>query len=53
MDDEAHEKALFDFDDQIDDLEQVEDRYPVVLPPPEESVLNKFAVKKTMRPTFA
>jgi hypothetical protein len=25
-----HEKALFDFDEEIDDLDIIEDRYPVV-----------------------
>jgi len=26
-----HEKALFDFDEEIDDLDIIEDRYPVVI----------------------
>lgn len=33
-----HEKALFDFDAEIDQLEKVEDRYPVVVP----SILTHF-----------
>ena len=43
-----HEKALFDFDAEIDQLEKVEDRYPVVVP----SILTHFQVKKTERPNF-
>lgn len=34
-----HEKALFDFDQDIDDLEEVEERYPAQLSiasPPEQ-----------------
>ena len=32
--DDSHEKALFDFDEEIDELEEVENRYPV--PKPEQ-----------------
>jgi hypothetical protein len=31
--DQEHEKALFDFDEEIDDLENVENRYPVAPQP--------------------
>ena len=32
MEARRHEKALFDFDEEINDLETVEDRYPVITP---------------------
>ena len=36
---QEHEKALFDFDEEIDDLEHVENRYPN--PEPKENPINK------------
>ena len=53
---EQHEKALFDFDEEIDDLEQIENRYPaqpVDAPkPPKSKVPVQFQVKRAQRPAF-
>jgi hypothetical protein len=45
-----HEKALFDFDNEINELEGVEERYPVVKPIPEPEKEKESVIKKTMRP---
>ena len=59
-----HEKALFDLDGEINELENVADRYPVQpekggeCKDEEEKIVNptgpqgRFFVKKTQRPAF-
>lgn len=32
-----HEKALFDFDEEINELDDIKDRYPVILPNGQET----------------
>lgn len=56
-----HEKALFDFEDGVDELETIADRYPPVpvetVKPEKNNVfeheaIKEFAVKRTERPNF-
>jgi hypothetical protein len=48
-----HEKALFDFDEEIDDLDTVDNRYPsVVIEKPKSKVPPRFQVKRAERPAF-
>ena len=51
---DKHEKALFDFDEEIDDLDKVDNRYPSVIAerPPKSKVPPQFQVKRVERPAF-